>query len=196
MCTPQTEAILKDSQSFQMWKADADRQLNSIQARTVRNQNTFLELVNLATGINDVYNCSIVKKQNVETVQTDIANLQSRIAVLDKTTKERTEDVEIAKHRTDIKRNPEMTRSYYDGWLPINRPLKHFTVPALIGISLFLLTLTFFYFMSLIGIDARLSVRVPISYGSSGTSQFTTAFWAMSGVSIILLALTIYGFRK
>jgi hypothetical protein len=195
MCSPQTEGVLKDSSTFTNWKTMLSNQLNTLLASQVKTTDTFISLVGVANSINSVSNCVNEKMEHVQSVATDIANLQTRLATLDKTMDERKKDVDVSKHRAEMTRNPELTRSYYDGWFPIQRPLKHYTIPVLIGISLFLMTLSFLYFMSLIGIDTRLSVRVPVTYGTA-PSQFTRAFWVMSGISVILLGLTIYGFRK
>jgi hypothetical protein len=200
--------ILKDSASYNSWKTNQSSNINLLMAKMSPSNDDYLALTATAININGLSNCLNNKFATVISVQTDLATNQSTIANLDKTIEERKNDVEVAKERAALTKNPEKMRSYYDGWFPIDRPLKHYTIPVLIGISLFMITLTFFYFMSLVGIDTRLSLQVPQGiyqrFGRSGSSykshlpntQFTKAFWGMVIVSVILGGLTIYGFRK
>jgi hypothetical protein len=135
-------------------------------------------------------------------IVTDMSMKQSDLDNVKTTIKQRENDVKITQDRANIARNPELTRSYYDGWFPINRPLKHYTIPILIALSIFFFILSFLYFMNLFGIDLQMVVDVPIfrsgplrTYGSR--SLYTsTPFLIMTGVSILLLGLTIYGFTR
>jgi hypothetical protein len=208
MCDPSTDDILKDQVSYNNWKTNQSTNINLLQANISPSNDDYIALTTIAMGINKVSNCLNKKLEMVNSVQTDLATTQSTISNFDKTIEERKNDVEVAKERAALTKNPEKMRSYYEGWFPIDRPLKHYTIPVLIGISLFMITLTFFYFMSLVGIDTRLSLQVPQGvyqrFGRSGSSykstlpntQFTKSFWGMTAVAIILGGLTIYGFRK
>jgi len=205
MCEPYEENILKDLASYNTWKKNTSDDINLLKPGDV----DYLKLTSHAINIYKVSECLRIKMETVNSSQTDLNSLNAAISILDKKIEERKNDVEVAKERAALTKNPEKMRSYYDGWFPIDRPLKHYTIPVLIGVSLFMITLTFFYFMSLVGIDTRLSLQVPQGiyqrFGSSGssyksrlptTTQFTKSFWGMTLVSLILVGLTIYGFRK
>ena len=205
MCDPSTDDILKDSPSYNTWKRNVSDDINLLRPSDA----DYLKLTAHAVNIYKVSECLKIKMTDVNSSNTDLDSVKASILNLDKKIEERKNDVEVAKERAALTKNPEKMRSYYDGWFPIDRPLKHYTIPVLIGVSLFMITLTFFYFMSLVGIDTRLSLQVPQGiyqrFGSSGssyrsalprTTQFTKSFWGMTLVTVILGGLTIYGFRK
>ena len=114
----------------------------------------------------------------------------------------RTHDVAISFDRAQNARNPEHNRGYYDGWFPISRPLKHYTIPILIALSLFLFSLSLFYLLSLFGFNMAFMITLPTvitgpleNYGNK--SLYTsTPFIIMMVIAAVLLGLTIYGFTK
>ena len=208
MCDPSTDDILKDETSYNSWKRNQLDNITILDSQVSQSDDDFVKLTATAITINKVSNCLNTKLAAVNSVQTDLDKASKAMQNLEKTIEQRKNDVEVAKERAALTKNPEKMQSYYEGWFPIEQPLKHYTIPVLIGVSLFMITLTFFYFMSLVGIDTRLSLQVPQGvyqrFGSSssgyrtapGTTQFTKSFWGMSFVALILGGLTIYGFRK
>jgi len=47
--------------------------------------------------------------------------------------------------------------SYYQSWFPLARPLKHSSLPILIGLTLFMFVLLFGYLLALIGVEIKLA---------------------------------------
>jgi len=208
MCDPSTDDILKDSPTYNNWKTAISSEINLLTSKLSPSDDDYVALTAYALKINSVSTCLNNKLATLNSVETDLDKTRKDIQISEKAIEERKNDVEVAKERAALTKNPEKMRSYYEGWFPIDRPLKHYTIPVLIGVSLFMITLTFFYFMSLVGIDTRLSLQVPQGiydrFGRSGSAyrssqpgtQFTKSFWGMTLVSLILVGLTIYGFRK
>ena len=139
--------------------------------------------------------CLIEKKTLVSSTNTGNASKRSQILALEQTIKDRVLDVQISQDRALLVRHPEMSRSYYDGILSIGRPMAHYSVPILIGISTFLLSISLFIFLGLLNFDSRILLYVPIMNATS-SSKYSMQFWIMSGIAVILLGLTIYAFTK
>jgi hypothetical protein len=116
----------------------------------------------------------------------------AKITTLNKEIKDAVNDLEISQDRALLVRHPEMSRSYYEGILKIGRPISHYTVPILIGVSTFFLSLSFFILLSMFRINSVITVP---SMGTLNTSE-SSQVWIMRVVIIILLALTIYAFIK
>jgi hypothetical protein len=155
---------------------------------------TIASLAPIQTTLQNYRDCLIAENSSVTSANTDNSTLRNQIIDLHKTLKERKLDVQISQDRALLVRHPEMSRSYYDGILPIGRPIKHYTVPILIGISTFLLSLSFFMLLNIFRFDARLIMLVPAYMQAS--NGFSLPFWIMSGIVVILLGLTIYAFTK
>ena len=70
-------------------------------------------------------------------------------------------DISVAKDRAILADTPEASRNFYDSFLPIYRPLQYYTIPILIGISLFLFSTALFYLLALLGIYIRFDMNKP-----------------------------------
>ncbi len=75
-------------------------------------------------------------------------------------------DIQVAADRALLTANPEYTRSFYDGWFPMDRPFRKNTVAILIGTGLFFVCMSFLSILSFLRFDTR--VLVP-SFGGVGT---------------------------
>ena len=137
-------------------------------------------------------NCLSEKINEVSSSNSNNTYKMSKITTLNKEIKDAVNDLEISQDRALLIRHPEMSRSYYEGILPIGRPIAHYTVPILIGVSTFFLSLSFFMFLSIFRINSVITVP---RMNQSNTSE-TGQIWIMRVVIIILLALTIYAFIK
>jgi hypothetical protein len=135
------------------------------------------------------------KNASVTSTNTDNASKRSQILALEQTIKDRVLDVQISQDRALLVRHPEMSRSYYDGILSIGRPMAHYSVPILIGISTFLLSISLFIFLGFFNFDSRILFYVPVM-NTAYSSKYNMPFWIMSGIAVILLGLTIYAFTK
>ena len=116
----------------------------------------------------------------------------AKITTLNKEIKDAVNDLEISQDRALLVRHPEMSRSYYEGILPIGRPIAHYTVPVLIGVSTFLLSLSFFMLLNIFRVDSIITVP---RMSQSNTAE-SRQILIMRVVIIVLLALTIYAFIK
>lgn len=202
-CTPSITADFSTQISFDVWKNRIISRLNTIGAQNTYTAADLNEVVNnIATDVNNHYTCINSKAIGSGTLATDVATMQTQSSNLDAVIEERKNDVLISHDRAAIARNPEMTRGYYDGWFPLSRPLKHYTIPILIGISIFLFALAIFYFLSLFGLDLRFLVPLPKSVSgpieSYGTPSLYTSkpFITMAGIGVLLFILTIIGFTR
>jgi len=202
-CTPSITAVLQNTDTFNSWVSNLALQLQTFASKqdpTVDDINTLA--FTIAPDIKAHQDCIMSLGTNAATVSTDLANLNTKLQSLIDAVAQREKDVAITHDRAAIARNPEMTRGYYDGWFPISRPLKHYTIPVLISISLFLFALSFFYFLSLFGIDIQLATEIPLirngSIATYGAKSLYTSkpFIIMATISVILLILTIYGFTR
>lgn len=78
-------------------------------------------------------------------------------------------DISVAKDRAILVDTPEASRSFYDSFLPIYRPLQYYTIPILIGISLFLFSTGLFYLLALLGIYIRFDMNTPYIISATTT---------------------------
>jgi len=185
-CTPQIQRDLATTTSFYNWLGGQQR---LVTAATTRNAITEVEstLTAYTACLNRLIGSSSTSASTNSNLLQTIVNLNKKVqqAVL---------DLQISQDRALLVRHPELSRSYYDGVLSLGRPMGHYTVPILIGISTFLLSLSIFIFLNLLRIDSRLILLVPaLGARLNGTSS---PFWIMSIIAVILLGLTIYAFTK
>jgi hypothetical protein len=131
------------------------------------------------------------KLQEAGSANTDLIK---SIASLQTDLKNTTNDIKITQDRALLVRHPELSSSYYDGFLSIGRPIKQSTVPILIAIATFLFCLSFFVLLKILRVDARLIVSIPAMFLKGAGLPTPLAF--MTFTSIVLLGLTIYAFTK
>jgi hypothetical protein len=204
MCTPLVEARFVDTATFEQWRQTTTDQLNALAANTMPTETEMASVISLQKDVSATTACIASKFNEVASASSDIFRLETQIAENEAVLVQRKKDIEVARDRALNQRYPERTKSYYDGWFPLTRPLKHLTIPILIGVSLFLLSLTFFYFMAWAGLDVRIAVRLPGDLDGTGAGGLSIPtpfykskpFWGMTVIAIVLLGLTIYGFRR
>jgi len=184
-CTSAIDSNLNSSANFYSW-------LESQRALTSSTDNTVL------TGVKNTLkaysDCLDDKTRYLTGVNTDNSAKRTTIVGLNTKIKETALDVQISQDRALLVRHPEMSRSYYEGIIQLGRPMKYHSVPILIGISTFILSLSFFMLLSILQLDAR--ILVPMMFEKNETSKFNTPFWMMTGVSVILFGLVVYAFTK
>jgi hypothetical protein len=78
-------------------------------------------------------------------------------------------DISVARDRTILMERPEASRSFYDSFLPIYRPLQYYTIPILIAISLFLFSMGLFYLLAIVGIQIRFDFKTPYIISATTT---------------------------
>lgn len=193
-CTPAITADLASSTTFYNWlnsqHSIADPLMVSTRTQTAAD---VASLTRVATDLQAYSDCLTSLTGSVSKINTENSNKRAQITELTSSINDIRLDVQIAQDRALLTRHPEMSRSYYESILPIGRPMSHYTVPILIGISTFLLSLSFFMLLNIFSVDARL--LIPIST-SAAKSSYLTSFWMMTGVAVILFGLVIYAYTK
>jgi hypothetical protein len=182
-CTP---AILSDINSqavFNTWSSAQSTSINSPTATVA----TVTEVENTLTSYEK---CLQYQITSLGTSATTIAQLQHAITKTNAEIVSAKNDVEIAKDRAKSVVHPERVSSYYESWFPINRPLKHYTIPLLIGTALVLLSVTFFLTLSLMGVN--FNMRLPAM--GFGNESFGTPFKIVAGLAVLFFALMLYAF--
>jgi hypothetical protein len=120
---------------------------------------------------------------------TTIATLNTEIVEKKKALETKTLEASIAKDRASMNSRPEMTANYYDGWFPLNRPMKRTTVTALMGIATFFLVIGLFLTLNLFGIQTNFSVYVP--YSEIGSSK---PIIILLGIIVVLVGVIVYNY--
>ena len=196
-CTPAILADLSTSDTFFTWlnglHATADPLMLS--SYTITPADT-VTLSTVQTSLQAHKDCLTQLSGSASSVNSANSSKRTQITQLANTLKERQLDVQISQDRALLVRHPDMSRSYYEGILPIGRPLGYYSVPILVGIATFLLSMTLFMLMNIFKVDSRLVVPIPSINSSSGSFYNNKPFLMMSGVAVVLLALTIYAFNK
>lgn len=202
-CSAAVTANLQNTDTFSKWMTGLTtklQQYGSSPNPTVSDVNYITYTI--APEVKAHQDCIMSLSINAASVATDLAKSQTNAQTIDKTIKQREADVKVTHDRMVLARNPELTRGYYDGWFPISRPLKHYTIPLLISLSVFFLFLAFFYFLALFGFEVGFIITLPTvrtgpinSYGASSLFK-SRPFMIMAGIAVILLILTIVGFTR
>jgi hypothetical protein len=175
-CTP---AILSNLETYNKFYTWLSGQRNSYNNNTI-------------TTLEAYSNCLAEKIKELSSSNSNNTYKITKITTLNKEIKDAVNDLEISQDRALLVRHPEMSRSYYEGILPIGRPISHYTVPILIGVSTFFLSLSFFMLLSMFRIDSVITIPNMGTLNASESRQVSI----MRIVIIVLLALTIYAFIK
>jgi hypothetical protein len=192
-CTDPLKADLQTQAALDIWSTATNNILNPLAIVTLTAAQTS-QVATIESDIKAHMACLNELNTAAGSTTTRLAGLQTDAADLDTRIAQKKADVQIARDRAALALNPNLNRSYYDGWFPLERPLKHYSYPLLIGFGIFFLMIGFFVFMSLVGVN--IEILIPKLTGPSGGTQFTPAFWVMGGISAVLLGLTIYGFTR
>jgi len=119
---------------------------------------------------------------------------EEKLKSMKKLVEQRTIDVEVAMGRANMVSRPELTASYYDGWFPLYRPMKHGSVAILIGFASFFFTISIMLFLDLLGIKTVFTVYVPFTSLAQGTlaSQTTRPLRIVGFLALLFFVLTLY----
>jgi hypothetical protein len=140
----------------------------------------------------DVYKAIQQGSNQNSNPSTSISNDSQDLKSLKKTLQQRQLDVQVAKDRAAMVKRPEMTASYYDGWFPLNRPLKTMSVPILIGLATLFFVFSILMFLELFGLKIRAIFENDYAANYLTENKFGKPFWIMSLFSGIFFALTLY----
>ena len=123
----------------------------------------------------------------------DIADKTQQVTTLTALLKTKMEDANIAKDRASMIVRPELLSSYYDGWFPLYRPLKHASIPILLFLASLMITAAFFMMLGIIGIHSHFFILMP---DTPGSGTFGQPFRLLLLVTVLLFGLTIYAFMR
>ena len=205
-CTPLILNILQNTtpNPFYIWLNLQHSNLDPlINLPTLTNtQTSTLNAINTETT--NVLKCLTDINNSISAINTENALTRTAIATQKKELLSRDDDIKISKDRALLVRHPELSRSYYEGWFSLNRPIHQLSVPILIGGAVFLICISLFMMLNFVNINTVFTVLIPKThefardrYGKPYySSQFGSPFIMMSGISVILFILTIYAFTK
>jgi hypothetical protein len=204
------ERKINDDNQYAAWKSLIDTWRNSHQLASTNAaapDEWIAQLGQKEADVGGMVFC--LQEKIVESTNTpsDIANLQRANLEKGDLLKKKSAEVEIARERVDLVRGTAKRTSYYESWFPIDRPLRPASIPVLIGISLFTLTMCFGFVLTLLGI--KLKFEIPFltamfyKYQAGRTAgagtfgqQFTPAFWIVTVLLVGLTAFVAYGYIK
>lgn len=194
-----TDVIAKD-ETFYSWMivqtkiADMAAFTTTSSSTSANIDTAFTAITNSNADLTAVKTCLTTTTPTTATTQ---AGLLSKIDKAQKNLVKLNNDIQVAQDRALLVRHPELSRSYYEGILPIARPIKPSSIPVLIGVSMFLFSISFFMLLSIMNIRMETVLTLPaFMTGSSEYRQFGKPFFTLLGISIILFALTIYAFTR
>lgn len=112
------------------------------------------------------------------------------------------QDLEVAKKRVEVTRNPPADVSYLGTYVPFGRPLRSDSVPVLIGVTLTFLILSLGLLLNLGNV--QLAYVAPRSYGPSFFQNLVESFretsWPLLGITVAASAAVAgsiyYGIQK
>lgn len=192
-CVGAVENNLETTDTFQTWYGNTNSFFQTQALVVEPTPDELKELADRAIEIESHTKCIEQKTSELRASPTNLSNAQATEATLNKTIEQRRRDVQIAKDRAALAANPELTRSYYDGWFPLDRPMRPISIPILIAFSLFFFSLGLFITMGLLGVNIMMFRReLPALSGTSSQQGFGWPFWGMTAVAVTLLSLTIY----
>lgn len=157
------------------------------------------QMAGKAAKIQSMLTCLRALKTVVESAATSGATAGQIQEDLTKAIEQTKEDIQVAKDRAVLANFPEYTRSYYDGWFPMNRPFRKQTMPILIGASLFFLCMSFLSILSVLRLDVR--ILRPIFTSPTGATPLRAQakqplFLLVSSLLVVVSGLAIWGFTR
>lgn len=202
-CTTTTTAIFETDAAFDSWKSGQTTWVNSSLAAATPTPDagvsTVPGLTTRATAIEAAKACLDELYKKAQEASTTQANLQTDLTMKKKTIEERKADIAVARDRALLAVQPDYNRSYYDGWFPLDRPLRQQTTPILIGFALFFLSMSFLTLMSFLRLDVRILIPQLTGTGSMtplGTQARSPLFLGSVAIIAVLTGLVIYAFVR
>ena len=202
VCTATQLSLLDTSTSLTAWVSGKNTFITGKQTALTSTPTALASadptLATTKTEIDGVKGCLDELYTKVTAASTTNANLTATQATLTRTKEQRKADIEIARDRALLALNPGYNRTNYDGWFPIDRPLRQQTIPILVGFTLFFLCMCFLSVLSLLRLDIRM--LVPQLNTGAGTPLKSQAkqplFLATMGLLVIVTGLMIWAFVR
>jgi hypothetical protein len=196
LCTPQILTRIADSTTFNAWKAITSGNLNSISSSAAAGNidpspNESSVLSTASADIVATSSCIQEQINKLGSTTNNIQSAQSAILDLNKEIEEAKAQVAIARDRVAYIRHPEQHTSFYESWFPIDRPMHVTSVPAFMGITIFLFIFALLIVFSVMGVDLQISITPRLGLTLTGIrAQFT---W-LSGIQFLVIAGLVYYF--
>jgi hypothetical protein len=177
-CTADITSKIATVNSFADWKKTSDAAVDRATSSTIDAErvNVFSMAGCLESSIN-----------SLSTISTDDAKIQQDIAYINEEIKAEEENVNTAQQRLVLMKGPAI--SHYASWFPMGRPLRPMSKPVLIGISIFIMLMSFSYLFRTMTAGDLLSRLNAIPAIAAILGQFTPAFWL---VLVTLAGVIIY----
>lgn len=203
VCTNTEKGILETDVAFNTWKSEQTTWISSTQAGLTGTPDATVasvpQLSTRQTQIQKVKACLGELNSAVQAASTTQSSLNSDIEMKKRTIEERKADIEIARDRATLAANPDYNRSYYDGWFPLDRPLRQQTIPILIGFALFFLSMSFLSILSFMRLDIRLLIPQFSGSGAAtplGSQARQPLFLGAMAVLAAVTGLMIWAFVR
>ena len=166
-CTADEKNVISSQKNYNTWKSGITLNLTQSSDES--------SVTSAETAIASMLKC--INTQ--DTIPTSIQNAQWELSQLQEQYYAEIEDTRIAKERVDRMRNPEQHVSFYEGWFPMDKPLKKSSIPILIAFSILFFTLFLGFIL------ATMTVTLSINF------EFMQNPWFMATVHAIMDKLWI-----
>jgi hypothetical protein len=153
-CSTEQNTAIASTNGFTNWKNPILTDLNSSSL-------TSEQLTQAESKIFGMVSCLREKIASVKSSPTNVSTLQEQVVALQKELEEKDDQYNVAKERALSISKIEEKTSDYEGWFPLNRPMRSTSLFLLIGFSIFFTLFFFGLVMSLLGFQIRLSWMVP-----------------------------------
>jgi hypothetical protein len=156
-CTVEQKDSISSQSKFDAWKASINNGLGTATQTDLNSRGAAItSMSRCLQALTTIASSSATRGATLGQVQEDLR------AAIEQTKS----DIQVAADRALLTANPEYTRSFYDGWFPMDRPFRKNTVAILIGAALFFVCMSFLSILSFLRFDTR--ILVP-SFGGVGT---------------------------
>jgi hypothetical protein len=178
-CTDAINTRIASGEAFDRWKRETNSNLD--QARDVSG---------MQAAIFNTSNCLSEKIRNISTLSSSDSQIQLKIESLEKEIGDETKNIEIAKQRLESIRVNEV--SHYEGWFPIERPLRPGSAAILLAVSVAISFISLAYVLQLMNVYIFVKYLGTSSVGFNIgpiLQQFTILFWI---TLVTLIGVVLY----
>lgn len=181
-CTDAINTRIGSATTFDTWNRTTDRSLDLAR-----------DLSGLQVDIFNTVNCLSEKIRNISTLSSSDSNIQLKMESLEKEIADETKNIEIAKQRLESLRVKEV--SHYEGWFPIERPLRRGSSAILLAVSVAISFISLAYVLQLMNVYIFVKYLGTSSVGFNIgpiLQQFTILFWITLATLIGVVLYFVY----
>jgi hypothetical protein len=125
---------------------------------------------------------------------TTLENTNDSILMIEEEIKKAKDDLNISQERVKMLRNPEASRSYYESWFPINRPLRNST--NIIALALGIFFFVFFFLMVVHSLGFIFNINISWTNPETYVKVATLFPWFGIAIIIVLVILVIVAYLR